>query len=88
MLRRRDPLKRAMNAMSVVVIPELVQLPHEINRVPEERAIEILPPDRADQPFDERMGNRGVRHRLDLFDLEHAGWQATGGIGTADRDPC
>jgi hypothetical protein len=61
-----------MNAISVVVISELVQLPLKINRVPEERAIQILSPDRVDQPFDERMGNWGVRHRLDLLDLQHA----------------
>lgn len=61
-----------MNAISVVVMPELVQLPLKINRVPEERAIQILSPDRADQPFNERMGDRGMRHRLDLLDLRHA----------------
>ncbi len=60
-----------MDAISVVVIPELIQLPLKINRVPEERAIQILSPDRADQPFDERMGNRRVRHRLDLLDLKY-----------------
>src|SRR3984893_10459373 len=30
------------------------------------------PPDRSDQPFDERMRDRSVRNRLDLLDLQHA----------------
>ena len=42
-----------MDAISVVVISELIQLPLKINRVPEERAIQILSPDRPDQPFDD-----------------------------------
>ena len=53
-------------------MPELVQLPREIDRVPEERAIEILAPNRPDQPFDEGMGDRSVGNRLDLLNLEHA----------------
>ena len=61
-----------MNAISVVVMPELVQLPLKINRVPEERVIEILAPNRPDQPFNERVRNRGIGHRLDLLDFEHA----------------
>ena len=61
-----------MNAMRVVVIPEFVQLPRQVHGVPEEYAIEVLAPDRADQPFDERMRNRSVRNRLDLLDLEDA----------------
>ena len=61
-----------MNAINVVVMPELVQLPLKINRVPEERVIEILAPNRPDQPFNERVRNRGIGHRLDLLDLEYA----------------
>ena len=71
-LRRRGAGERAMNAMRVVIVPELSQLPRQVDRVPEEHAIEVLAPDRADQPFDERMRDRSVRNRLDLLDLEDA----------------
>ena len=55
-----------MNAISVVVMPELVQLPREIDRVPEERAIEILASDRPvhhvahelERPVDRGRGQR------------------------------
>ena len=61
-----------MNAMRVVIVPEFVQLARQVDGVPEEYAIEILAPDRSDQPFDERMRDRSVRNRLDLLDLEDA----------------
>jgi hypothetical protein len=61
-----------MNAISAVVVLELVQLPLKINRVPEEGAIKILASNRPDQPFNERVRHRGVGHRLDFLDLEHA----------------
>jgi len=50
-----------MNAISVVIVPELSQLPRQIHRVPEEHSIQVLTPDRADQPFDKRMRDRSVR---------------------------
>lgn len=54
-LRRREPRDRAMNAMAVVVIPERLQLSLQIDRVPEEDAVQVLAPDRADQTLNERM---------------------------------
>ena len=71
-LRRRGAVERAVNAMCVVVVSEFIQLPGQVDHVPEEHAIEILAPNRADQPFDERMRDRSVRNRLDLLDLEDA----------------
>jgi hypothetical protein len=41
-----------MNASGVVIVSELAQLSRQIERVPKENAIEILPPGRPDQPFD------------------------------------
>jgi hypothetical protein len=61
-----------MNAMGVVVVSELSQLPRQIRRVPEKHPIQELTPDRADQSLDERMRKRHVRSRLDLLHLEHA----------------
>jgi hypothetical protein len=56
----------------VVVIRECVQLSPQVDRVPEEHVIEIFAADGADQPFNERMRDRGVRNLLDLRDLEDA----------------
>mgnify|MGYP006921043226 CR=1 FL=1 len=61
-----------MHAMAVVVIPECLQLSRQIDRVPEEDAVQVLAPDRADQTLNERMRNRCVGDRLDLLDLEDA----------------
>ena len=41
--------------MTVEVIPEIEQLVFEIDSRPEERAIQILPSNRPDQPLHERM---------------------------------
>jgi hypothetical protein len=54
------------------MVPKCLQLPRQIDHVPEEHAIEIFSANRADQPFDERMRNGRVRNRLDLLDLEYA----------------
>jgi hypothetical protein len=43
--------------MLVVVISEFVQLTRQVEHVPEKYVIEILAPNRADQPFDEPMRN-------------------------------
>ena len=65
-------VERAMHAMRVVIVREFAQLPRQVHRVPEEHPIEVFTPNRADQPFDERMRNRSVRNRLDFLDLEYA----------------
>ena len=59
-----------MRAMLVVVPLELDELPLEISRGPEHQAIQTFAPYGPDQPFDERVGTRHVRHRLDLPDVE------------------
>ena len=68
----RETRERAMHAMAVVVIPEGLQLSRQIDRVPEEGAVQVLAPDRADQTLNERMRNRCVGDRLDLLDLPYA----------------
>jgi len=61
-----------VDAEFVVIIPECLELACEVDRVPEELAIEILAADGTDQPFDERMRSRLVRYGLDLIDIEDA----------------
>jgi len=68
-LRWRETRERAMHAMAVVVIPEGFQLSRQIDCVPEEDAVEVLAPDRADQTVNERMRQRCAGDRLDLLDL-------------------
>ena len=59
-----------MNTTGVVVTAEFLQLPLQIERVPEEHTIEIFATNGADQSFRERMRNRHMRNRPDLSDLE------------------
>ena len=69
-LRWRGAGERTMNAMGIVIVSDLSQLSRQIHRIPEEHAIQILAPDRADQALNEGMRNRRVRNRLDLLDFE------------------
>jgi len=64
--------ERAMNAIGVAIVSALSQLPRQVDRVPKAYAIEILAPDRLDQPLDKRMRDRSVRNRLDFLDLDDA----------------
>jgi hypothetical protein len=59
-----------MRAMLVVVLLELDELPLEISRGPEQHAIQTFAPHGPNQPFNDRMGARHVRHRLDFPDVE------------------
>jgi hypothetical protein len=55
--------------MLVVVPLELDEFLLEISTGPEQHAIQTFTPYRPNQPFDDRMGARHVRHRLDLADV-------------------
>ena len=54
-LRWRETREPTMNAMAIVVIAESLQLSREVDRVPEEDAVQVLAPDRPDQALDEGM---------------------------------
>jgi len=56
--------------MLVVVLLELDELPLEISRSPEQEAIQIFAPHGSNQPFDDRMGARHVRYRLDFLNVQ------------------
>ena len=53
-LRWRGADERAMNAIGVVIVPELCELPGQVHSIPEEYPVEVLTPDRPNQPLDER----------------------------------
>ena len=59
-----------MSAMTIVVPLELKELQLQIGGRPEEGAIQAFPSNRANEPFDEGMRQRRVRHRLDGFHVE------------------
>ena len=60
-----------MRAMMVEVCPEIEQLVFEIRRGPEQRAIQVLPSNGADQPFHKGMGPGDVGHGLDLGHFQY-----------------
>ena len=55
-----------MDARSIVIVLEVIELPAEVMRIPEGHEIEELAPDRADESLHERMREGDIRHRLDL----------------------
>ena len=69
---RRVAGESTMHPSGIVVMLEFAQFAHQICSTPEERAVEVLAPDRTDQTFDKGMRNRRLPNRLDLLDLEDA----------------
>ena len=67
-LRGRNAVERTVHAVRVVIIPDCLQLSRQVDRVPEEDAVQVFAPERADQTLNERMRNRRVGDRLDLLD--------------------
>ena len=58
------------NSSAVVIGAENFELPVKVDRIPEERVVQIFALDRSDQSLDERVRRRDVRYRFDLLDLE------------------
>jgi len=71
-LVRRSPLHPTMRAMFVEICLEIEQLVFQIRRGPEQRAIQILASDRADEPFHKRMGERNMGDGFDLGHLQYS----------------
>src|SRR2546429_4631097 len=60
-----------MGAMVVEVGPEIEQLVFEVCRRPEQHVIQVFPPQGADQPFYEWMGQGDVGDGLDFYRLQY-----------------
>ena len=60
-----------MRAMVVEVGPEIEQLVFEVCRRPEQHVIEVFPPQGADLPFHEWMGQGDVGDGLDFYHLQY-----------------
>jgi len=61
-----------MRSMAVIVPLEFEELHLQIRCRPEERAVQTLAPNGANQPFNEGMGERHVRYGLYFPDVEDA----------------
>ena len=70
-LVRRSPLPSSMRPMLVEICPETEQLVFQIRRGPEQRTIQILASNRADQPFHKRMGEGNIGNGFDLGHLQY-----------------
>ena len=60
-----------MRALVVEVVPELKEFIFEICGRPEQRVIQILASNRADEPFDERMRKGNAGDALDFCQLQN-----------------
>jgi len=58
--------------MAVIVTLEIEELRLQIRRRPQQGAVQTFAPNGANQAFNEGMGERHVRHRLDFPDVEDA----------------
>jgi len=61
-----------MRAMRIKVMLEINQLCLQVCRGPEQHPIQVLTPDRSDQPFDKGMRQRHARNRFDFGDSEYS----------------
>ena len=57
-----------VNTVAAAIGPKGSMLSFEIKLVPEQYLVQQLFANRSDHVFNEGMGNRGVRNRLDLLD--------------------
>ena len=62
----------SMDASLVVIASESIQLPIQVETVPEECLVEILAPKGSDEPLDERVRSRHERDRLEFLDVENS----------------
>ena len=65
---RRSPFQSSVRAIRIEICPEIEQLVLQVRRRPEQRAIQILASNRADQPFHKGMGQGNIG---DGFDFGH-----------------
>jgi hypothetical protein len=68
---RRSALPPSMRAMLIEICLEIEQLVFQICRGPEQRAIQILASNRAEQPLYKRMGDRNMGDGFDLAHLQY-----------------
>jgi hypothetical protein len=61
-----------MSSILVVIGLIITKLVLQVSRAPEQRVIQQLLPNAADQSFDKRMRHRHMWNRFDFFNIKHA----------------
>ena len=61
-----------MRSVFIIILLEIDEFRFQINRCPEQRPVEVLPPNRADQALYEGMGKRHVRNCFDFLYFEYS----------------
>ena len=56
-----------MSSVFIIILLEIDEFRLQINRRPEQRPVQVLPPNRADQALYEGMGKRHVRNCFDFL---------------------
>ena len=72
LLERRPTTQSGVGPPPIVIGGKSIQLPPQVNAVPEEGLVKILAPQRSDQPLDERMRSGHKEDRLDFLDVENS----------------
>ena len=60
----RGAVEGAVDASAVVIRSEFFELPVKIDRIPEERLVQIFAPDRSDQSLDVKGATSGRKARI------------------------
>ncbi len=61
-----------MSSVFIIILLEIDEFRPQINRRPEQRPVEVLPADRADQALYEGMRKRNVRNCFDFLYFEYS----------------
>jgi len=61
---RRSFSQSPVETMPIVISSERLQFLSQVPLAPEQHPVQILPPESADEPLNERMGDGHIRHRL------------------------
>ncbi len=71
-LRRRDAVKRALDAELAIEILAFRELVPETEEFPKDHPVQILLTDGSDQPFDHGMRSQCIAYGINKIDLEYA----------------
>ena len=61
-----------MRSVFIIILLEIDEFRLQINRRPEQRPVQVLPPNRADQALYEGMGKRHIRNCFDFLYFEYS----------------
>jgi hypothetical protein len=67
-----EAIETAVYPLTVVIVSKRQELALEVNGVPKQGLVEEVSPDRSNEPFHKRVGNRNVGDGLEFLNVEHA----------------